>query len=80
MFTRAYRRYERVDYFLAAALAGFFDLLVAAVACAFLAGAIWPALAPHFLQNRSLLPSSRNRAPKRAALLHDGQKYFKFDS
>ena len=45
-----------------AGLTCFYFLLVTAAEWAFLAGAIWPALAPHFLQNRSLLPSSRNRA------------------
>ena len=46
------------------------------LAWAFFAGAIWPALALHFLQKRSLLPSSRKRAPNRVAAPHDVQTYF----
>src|SRR5690349_9451208 len=62
-------------YFLAAA--GF---LAAAVECAFFAGAIWPALAPHFLQKRSLAPSSRKRAPRRVGLPQAVQTNNRFDS
>jgi len=70
------------DYFLPAfaVLAGFADLPVTDAEWAFFAGAIGPALALHFLQKRSLLPSSRKRAPNRAAAPQDVHTYWTFES